>query len=122
MCTCDRYQSKACGNSVKTSTLTRRSRPAAAPQRARRQGRRQRGARRLRRRRSSAPRPAAEAATRHPAPAPEGSRGRAPDGASLLLPLVEELMSVDAEAGVLRVVDGLVDAPAEEPRPGESAT
>jgi 16S rRNA processing protein RimM len=39
---------------------------------------------------------------------------RAPDGASLLLPLVEELVSVDAEAGVLRVVDGLVEAPAVE--------
>jgi ribosomal 30S subunit maturation factor RimM len=42
---------------------------------------------------------------------------RAPDGASLLLPLVDELVSVDAEGGVLRVVDGLVEAPAEEPRP-----
>ena len=40
-----------------------------------------------------------------------------PDGASLLLPLVEELVSVDAEAGVLRVVDGLIETPAEEPRP-----
>ena len=40
-----------------------------------------------------------------------------PDGASLLLPLVEELVSVDAEAGVLRVVDGLLDEPAEESRP-----
>jgi hypothetical protein len=40
----------------------------------------------------------------------------------LLLPLVEELVSVDAEAGVLRVVDGLVEAPAEEPRPGESTS
>ncbi|MCX6364706.1 MAG: PRC-barrel domain-containing protein [Actinobacteria bacterium] len=38
---------------------------------------------------------------------------RAPDGASLLLPLVEELVSVDAEAGVLRVVDGLVEPPGE---------
>jgi 16S rRNA processing protein RimM len=56
------------------------------------------------------------------APAHEILQVRAPDGASLLLPLVEELMSVDAEAGVLRVVDGLVDAPAEEPRPGESAS
>src|SRR5665647_3398634 len=104
MCTCERYQSKACGNSVKTSALTWRSRPAAAPQRARRQGRRRRGARRLRRRRSRAPRPAAKAATRRPAPAHEILQVRAPDGASLLLPLVEELMSVDAEAGVLRVV------------------
>ena len=56
------------------------------------------------------------------APAHEILQVRAPDGASLLLPLVEELVSVDAEAGVLRVVDGLVDAPAEEPRPGESAS
>lgn len=47
---------------------------------------------------------------------------RAPDGASLLLPLVEELVSVDAEAGVLRVVDGLVDAPTEEPPPGSQAS
>jgi len=56
------------------------------------------------------------------APAHEILQVRAPDGASLLLPLVEELVSVDAEAGVLRVVDGLVEAPAEEPRPGESAS
>jgi len=33
-----------------------------------------------------------------------------------------EQIGVDAEAGVVRVVDGLVDAPAEEPRPGESAS
>jgi len=61
------------------------------------------------------------------APAHEILEVRAPDGASLLLPLVEELVSVDAEAGVLRVVDGLVDAPAEQSRPdpeapGESAS
>jgi 16S rRNA processing protein RimM len=62
------------------------------------------------------------------APAHEILQVRAPDGASLLLPLVEELVSVDAEAGVLRVVEGLVDAPAEESRPdpetspGESAS
>ena len=56
------------------------------------------------------------------APAHEVLQVRAPDGASLLLPLVEDLVSVDAEAGVLRVVDGLVDAPGEESRPGESAT
>jgi len=56
------------------------------------------------------------------APAHEILQVRAPDGASLLLPLVEELVSVDAEARVLRVVDGLVDAPAEETRPGESAS
>jgi len=56
------------------------------------------------------------------APAHEILEVRAPDGASLLLPLVEELVSVDAEAGVLRVVDGLVDAPAEEPRPDPEAS
>jgi 16S rRNA processing protein RimM len=50
------------------------------------------------------------------APAHEILQVRAPDGASLLLPLVEELVSVDAEAGVLRVVDGLVEAPAEAPQ------
>jgi len=50
-------------------------------------------------------------------PAHEILQVRAPDGASLLLPLVEELVSVDAEAGVLRVVDGLLDEPAEESRP-----
>ena len=62
------------------------------------------------------------------APAHEILQVRAPDGASLFLPLVDELVSVDAEAGVLRVVDGLVDepgnepAPGAEPRPGESAS
>jgi 16S rRNA processing protein RimM len=56
------------------------------------------------------------------APAHEILQVRAPNGASLLLPLVDALVSVDAEAGVLRVVDGLVDAPGEESRPGESAT
>ena len=56
------------------------------------------------------------------APAHEILEVRAPDGASLLLPLVEELVSVDAEAGVLRVVDGLVDAPAEESRPDPDAS
>ena len=50
-------------------------------------------------------------------PAHEILQVRTPDGASLLLPLVEELVSVDAEAGVLRVVDGLLDEPAEESRP-----
>ena len=50
-------------------------------------------------------------------PAHEILQVRAPDGASLLLPLVEELVSVDAETGVLRVVDGLLDEPAEESRP-----
>ena len=48
------------------------------------------------------------------APAHEILQVRAPDGASLLLPLVDELVTVDAEAGVLRVVDGLVEAPAVE--------
>lgn len=52
------------------------------------------------------------------APAHEILQVRAPDGASLLLPLVEEVVSVDVEAGVLRVVDGLVDPSGEEPRPG----
>jgi len=56
------------------------------------------------------------------APAHEILQVRAPDGASLLLPLVEELVNVDAEAGVLRVVDGLVDAPAEESRPDPEAS
>jgi 16S rRNA processing protein RimM len=56
------------------------------------------------------------------APAHEILQVRAPDGASLLLPLVEELVSVDAEAGVLRVVDGLVDAPADESRPDPEAS
>ena len=51
------------------------------------------------------------------APAHEILQVRAPDGTSMLLPLVEELVTVDAEAGVLRVVDGLVDAPALEPPP-----
>ena len=47
------------------------------------------------------------------APAHEILQVRTPDGASLLLPLVEEVVSVDAEAGVLRVVAGLVDEPGE---------
>jgi 16S rRNA processing protein RimM len=51
------------------------------------------------------------------APAHEILQVRTPDGTSLLLPLVEELVSHDAEAGLLRVVDGLVEAPAEEPPP-----
>jgi 16S rRNA processing protein RimM len=46
---------------------------------------------------------------------------RTPGGASLLLPLVDELVSVDADAGVLRVVDGLVDVPAEGPSPEGAA-
>ncbi len=58
------------------------------------------------------------------APAHEIIEVRAPDGTSLFLPLVDELVTVDAEAGVLRVVDGLVEAPGEpppalEPSPGE---
>jgi 16S rRNA processing protein RimM len=54
------------------------------------------------------------------APAHEILQVRAPGGASLLLPLVGELVSVDPEGGVLRVVDGLVDAPAEESPPAAS--
>jgi 16S rRNA processing protein RimM len=56
------------------------------------------------------------------APAHEILEVRAPDGASLLLPLVEDVVTVDAKACVLRVVDGLIDAPADEPRPGGSIT
>ena len=56
------------------------------------------------------------------APSHEILQVRAPDGTSLLLPLVEELVDVDTEGGVLRVVDGLVEAPAEGSRPGESTT
>lgn len=56
------------------------------------------------------------------APAHEILQVRAPDGATLLLPLVDELVSIDAEAGVLRVVDGLVDEPGEEPRRGAEAS
>jgi len=56
------------------------------------------------------------------APAHEILEVRAPDGSSLLLPLVDELVSVDAAAGVLRVVDGLVDAPPEEPQPSPEAS
>jgi 16S rRNA processing protein RimM len=56
------------------------------------------------------------------APAHEILEVRAPDGASLLLPLVEEVVTVDTDAHVLRVVDGLIDAPADEPRPGGSIT
>ena len=36
---------------------------------------------------------------------------RTPDGGSQLVPLVDELVSVDHEAGLLRVVDGLLDEP-----------
>jgi 16S rRNA processing protein RimM len=49
------------------------------------------------------------------APAHEVLQVRAPDGAALYLPLVDELVSVAAEAGLLRVVDGLIDVPSEEP-------
>jgi len=56
------------------------------------------------------------------APAHEVLQVRTPDGASLLLPLVEELVSVDAAAGVLRVVDGLVETPAEDQRGAANAT
>jgi 16S rRNA processing protein RimM len=54
------------------------------------------------------------------APAHEILEVRAADGASLLLPLVEKVVTVDAEVRVVRVVDGLIDAPADEPRPGGS--
>jgi 16S rRNA processing protein RimM len=43
------------------------------------------------------------------APAHEILELRTPDGASLLVPLVDELVAADFEAGVIRVVDGLVD-------------
>ncbi len=62
------------------------------------------------------------------APVHEILQVRTPGGASLLLPLVEEVVSVDAEAGVARVVDGLVEASADDPPPdlkassGESAS
>lgn len=56
------------------------------------------------------------------APAHEILQVQAPDGASLLLPLVEEVVTVDADAHVIRVVDGLIDAPADEPRPGGGVT
>jgi len=55
-------------------------------------------------------------------PAHEILQVRTPDGASLLLPLVEELVSVDAEAGVLRVVDGLIETPAQETRPARGGS
>jgi 16S rRNA processing protein RimM len=44
-------------------------------------------------------------------PAHEVLEVRAPDGASVLVPLVDELVTLDAESGVLRVVDGLLDEP-----------
>ena len=47
-------------------------------------------------------------------PAHEIVQIRTPDGGSQLVPLVDELVSVDKEAGMLRVVDGLLDEP---PRP-----
>jgi 16S rRNA processing protein RimM len=43
------------------------------------------------------------------APAHEVLEVRAPDGSSLLVPLVDEIVTVDGNAGVLRVVDGLLD-------------
>ena len=42
------------------------------------------------------------------APAHEVLEVRAPDGSSLLVPLVDELVSVD-DGCVLRVVDGLLE-------------
>jgi 16S rRNA processing protein RimM len=51
------------------------------------------------------------------APAHEILQVRAPDGSSLLLPLVEEVVTIELSAGVLRVVDGFVDVPAGGPQP-----
>jgi 16S rRNA processing protein RimM len=36
---------------------------------------------------------------------------RTPDGSTFLVPLVDELVSLDATRGILRVVDGLLDEP-----------
>jgi 16S rRNA processing protein RimM len=47
-------------------------------------------------------------------PAHEILEIRAPEGASLLVPLVDELVTVDEEAGIVRVVNGLLDEPDEE--------
>jgi 16S rRNA processing protein RimM len=44
-------------------------------------------------------------------PAHEVLQVRAPDGKALLVPLVEELVEVDEDGGVVRVVDGLLDEP-----------
>ena len=45
------------------------------------------------------------------APAHEVLEVRAPDGSTVLLPLVEEVVTLDAASGVLHVVDGLLDEP-----------
>ena len=42
----------------------------------------------------------------------------APDGGTQLVPLVDELVTLDAEARVLRVVDGLLDEPGEPDEAG----
>jgi 16S rRNA processing protein RimM len=44
-------------------------------------------------------------------PAHEILQIRTPAGSELLIPLVEELVEVDGEAGVARVVDGLIEEP-----------
>ena len=54
-------------------------------------------------------------------PAHEILQVRSPDGSALLLPLVDEVVTVDAEAGVLRVVAGLVDEPGDPREQGEGA-
>jgi 16S rRNA processing protein RimM len=47
-------------------------------------------------------------------PAHEILQVRTPQGAELLVPLVDELVEVDEAAGVARVVDGLLDEPEED--------
>ena len=56
-------------------------------------------------------RPLGEVADVLEAPAHEVLEVRAPDGSTILVPLVEELVSLDAASGVLHVVDGLLDEP-----------
>lgn len=48
------------------------------------------------------------------APAHEIIQVRVPDGTALLVPLVPELVTVDDAARVARIVDGLLDEPADE--------
>ena len=47
-------------------------------------------------------------------PAHEILEVRPPDGVAVLVPLVGELVTVDQDAGVVRVVDGLLEEPAED--------
>jgi 16S rRNA processing protein RimM len=54
-------------------------------------------------------RPLGEVADVLEAPAHEVLEVRAPDGSSLLVPLVDEIVTLDDGDGVLRVVDGLLD-------------